>query len=411
MDNPSGRTTLSRREKVAVGVASVVALLVAAGLAYYMMTNRPRPERRRPEPRAQIVQVLEMSPTAYRVEVPAMGTVAPALSVELKARVAGEVVWTHPQFVEGGVVREGQTLVRIDPTEYELALIQKKAVLASALLDLKSEEGRQEIARSEWEILGLEETASEMDRELALRQPQLASFEARLEAARAEVRQAELNLERTVVKAPFNALVRATSVSVGAQVPAQGIMATLVGSDVFHVEALVPLDRLEWINIPGGPRDDASRATVTAGNRRAVTGRVLRLLGDLQPGGRLAQVLVEVPDPLDLELTNGERRPLLLGDYVSVSIEGRSLSDVYLVGREQLKDGDTLQIADAEDRLRFHRVDVVWSTLEEVVVRGPEPGERLVVSDIPAPVEGMKLDVFASGQEADSKLKIQDSKQ
>jgi RND family efflux transporter MFP subunit len=368
---------LSRREKFALTVAGLVILLVSAAVATYMMKNRPQPERRKPIPSAQVVTVRLLAAT----------------EVDLRSLVAGVVLWIHPEFVEGGIVKKGQTLVRIDPTEYELALIMKKAVLEGAILDLKTEEGRQDIAQSEWEILGLEEKATDMDRELALRKPQLAAYRARLEAARAEITQAELDLERTVIKAPFNAVIRSAAVHVGSQATVQGTLAHLAGSDTFFIEALLPLDRLEWVHIPENSLNKGSRAEIVADSGRVLTGTVYRLLGDIEPDGRLARIFIQVNDPLDLNRKNGDRRPLLLGDYVSARIEGRSVQDVFVIERRHLKDGNMVYIADENDQLQVRAVNIVWSSTDHVFVRGLAEGERLIISDVPAPVEGMKLSV------------------
>jgi multidrug efflux pump subunit AcrA (membrane-fusion protein) len=230
-----------------------------------------------------------------------------------------------------------------------------------------------------------------MDRELALRQPQLAAFEAKLEAAKAEVKQAELNIERTVIRAPFNAVIRSTSVDIGAQASVQGVLANLAGSDTFHVEALMPLDRLPWIHIPEGKADMGSRALITTGGDRILEGRIFKLLTDLQPNGRLARILIELDDPLDLKRKNGDRRPLLLGDFVSVAIKGRTVQDVFAISREHMKDGNRVYTVDSENRLRIIDVKIVWSGADQVFVRGVEPGTKLVVSDLSAPVEGMAV--------------------
>ena len=397
MNTPHGRPPLTGREKFALTVASIVVLSLSVAVMFYFIRHKPKPERRRPVPANLIVNVTELTPTSRKVTVPVMGSVVPSVEVEMRSRVAGEVIWVHPQFEEGGIVRAGQTLLRIDPTEYKLALVQKKAILESAILDLKTEEGRQEIARSEWELLGLEEKASELDRELALRQPQLTAFKAKLDAARSEVKQAELNLQRTAIKAPFNAIIRSTNVDIGSQVTVQGVLAHLAGSDRFFIEALIPLDRLEWIHIPESSGDSGSAATVSSGTGRTVTGRVKKLLGDLEPNGRQARILIEVTDPLDLKVTNSDRRPLLLGDYVSARIDGRTVENVYIIDRQHLKDGNRIYIADEEDRLRSRSVELIWSSAEYVLVRNIEKGQRLIVSDVPAPVEGMKLQVQESG--------------
>lgn len=395
MDNPNSRPSISRREKIALAVAGIVILVVSIGVARYMMSHKPRPQRKKPAAVIPVVQVRELIPTTEQVNIPVQGTVVPALQVELKSRVAGEVIWTSAEFVEGGIVKKGQALVKIDPTAYELALIGKKALLQSATLDLKSEQGRQEIARTEWEILGLEERATEMDRELALRQPQLAAFEAKLEAAKAEVKQAELNIERTVIRAPFNAVIRSGSVDIGAQANVQSAIAGLAGTDTFYVEALVPLDRLPWIHLPDGKKGTGSRALVSMGGDRLLEGKIYKLLSDLQPNGRLARVLIGVDDPLDLKRKNGDRRPLLLGNFVGVTIKGRSIQDVFTLSREHLKDGGLVYSVNNEGRLAMQKVEIVWSGAEKVFVRGVEPGTKLIVSDLSAPVEGMELRVNA----------------
>ena len=405
MDNPHGRPPLSGREKFALTIAAIVILLVSGAVATYMMKNRPRPERRKPVPSAQIVTVRELAVTSQQVVVPVMGSVVPAAEIDLKSRVAGEVLWVHSEFVEGGIVKKGQTLLRIDPTEYELALIRKKAVLEGAILDLKTEEGRQSIAKSEWEILGLEEKATDMDRELALRQPQLAANRANLEAARAEVKQAELDLVRTAIKAPFNAVIRSAEVNVGAQITVQGTLAHLVGSDSFFIEALLPLDRLEWVHIPENSRNTGSKAEIVSDSGRVLTGRIYKLLGDIEPDGRLAKIFIQLNDPLDLNRQNGDRRPLLLGDYVSARIEGRSVQNVFIIERQHIRDGNRVYIADEDDRLQVHTVDIIWNGTDHVLVRGLVEGERLIISDVPAPVEGMKIRVQGDNDTMDTEGK------
>ena len=394
MTESVGRPPLSGREKFALTIVGLTLLILSLAAASYMMANKPRPDRRKPVPVIPAVTVQELSLSDYLVVVPVMGTVVPATEVDLKAQVGGRIIWTHPEFVDGGIVRKGQALVRIDPVDYELALIARKATLETALANLKAEQGKQAVAQREWEILGLGEEATEMDLELALRKPQLAQMEASLEAARAQVKQAELDLERTVIHAPFNALVRSTQVHAGAQITAQVSLASLVGTDSYFVEALIAPDRLEWIHFPTdsseGPGSVAVIRTGTGGVRQ---GRVLRLIGDVQTDGRLARLLIEVKDPLSLERKAGEEAPMLLGDYVSAEISGRTLEDVFNIPRRYFKDGNRVYTVDSENRLRIKEIQVVWRDVASVVARGLSPGELLVISDLPGAVEGMEVQV------------------
>jgi RND family efflux transporter MFP subunit len=403
MADGNDRKSLTAKEKTALAFVSILILAVSGAAVFYMMTNKPKPERRRPEPIAPLVDVRQLVPSSQRITVPVMGTVVPATEVDLKARVSGEVVWTHPEFVAGGIVKKGEVLVKINPVDYELALTAKKAVLEAAIYDLKAEQGQQEIARTEWELLGLGDDASALDRELALRQPQLAAMEAKLEAGKAEVRQSELDLERTVIRAPFNAIIKSTSIDVGGQANLQATLAHLVDSDTFYVQALVPLDMLKWIILPEGPISRASAAEVKSITGRNHTGRVFKLMSDLEPNGRLARLLIEVDDPLDLKHPNGTRKPMLLGDYVSAEIQGRTVEDVFLIEPENLRDGNSIYTVDSDDRIHIVEVDVVWRVADGALVRGIDPTHRLVVSNISVPVEGMQVRIHEAevgGQES-----------
>jgi multidrug efflux pump subunit AcrA (membrane-fusion protein) len=120
---------------------------------------------------------------------------------------------------------------------------------------------------------------------------------------------------------------------------------------------------------------------------------VARLLSDLETEGRMARVLVTVNDPL--RLTSGGREsgpPLLIGEYVRVEIQGRQLTDVYRIPRSALRDRDTIWTLTDENTLEIVQVQPIWSDAESVLVKnGIVPGQPLIVSDLPAVVDGMAL--------------------
>ena len=195
------------------------------------------------------------------------------------------------------------------------------------------------------------------------------------------------------MKAPFNAIVLSTDVDVGSQVTPQLVLAHLAGSDLFFIEALLPLDRLQWVHIPENQKDTGSRTVVKTGTGRVAVGHLYKLLGDLEPNGRLARVLTEIEDPLHLELRNGDRKPFLIGDYVSAEIDGKTVDRVFVIDRRYLEDGNRVFIADHNDTLHIRDVEIIWSGSDYILARGLEKGERLIVSDVPAAVEGMKVRV------------------
>jgi RND family efflux transporter MFP subunit len=376
-------------------------LVLAAGVvgAIAITRSAPQVDRRTPERAAPLVEVAVVEKAPVRVRVPAMGTVIPARDLVLKSRVAGQVVAVHPAFVEGGRIAAGEEILRLDPLDYELAVTRRQSALAEAEFQLKLERGRQDVARREWELLGGEEEAGDpLDAELALRRPHLEKALADLAAARAELAQARLDLERTRIRAPFNALVRSRRVEKGSQVAAQEELAQLVGTDTYWIRATLPVDRLEWIDLPRSVNGDGPPVDVTYAGGAVRRGRVLRLLGDLETEGRLARVLVAVPDPLDLAAPTALRPPLLIGEYVRLDIEGRRLEGVFQIPRLALRDGATIWVANSEDRLEVRPVEPLWREQDTVLLaEGLASGERLVVSEIPSPVPGMALRIVDPG--------------
>ncbi|HUW83493.1 MAG TPA: efflux RND transporter periplasmic adaptor subunit [Phycisphaerae bacterium] len=374
-----------------------VVVIVGGGLgAVRLYQTGPKARQRPPQARDTLVQVATVSRTNANATVHVMGTVVAAQEVVLQPRVSGEIIKLSPEFVPGGRFEAGEFVLQIDSKDYELTVEKTRSQVAQAQYEVKMEQGAQEIAQREWELLGVEETATEQDRELALRKPHLIKAKAALEAANAAVREAKLALERTTIVAPFNAIVTTESVDVGAQVTQQTQLGTLVGTDEYWVRAAVPVDQLGWIQFPDAGGEAGSTATIrqqlATDLHNEWTGRVARLMGDLEPEGRMARVLIAVQDPLRLAASGDGGLPLLIGSYVSVVIEGRQVEDVIALPRTALRDGDSVWIMNDQNKLEIHSADIVWRSRDTVWVRdGIEPGQRLVVSDLPAPVEGMGL--------------------
>ena len=375
----------------------VVIILTGIATASYLKKTGPKSERRPPVALAPVVQVIELFPGDHPAVINAMGTIIPALRVELKSRVSGEIVEIHPDFMEGGFLKAGTKILQIDPVDYELDLIQKEKALADAIYEYKLELGRQEVARREWELLGLEKDASPREIELALRKPHLEKAESAITAAEAELKKAKLDLSRTKIPAPFNAIVRTRHVNLGSQVTEQQTLADLVGTDTYWIQTSIPVERLNWINIPNRVGDPASPAHVQYARRFNREGKVVRLMGDLSEEGRMARVLIEVKDPLGLEEPIDGHPPLLIGDYVHVRIEGGILENVYQIPRTALRDNTFIWIMNENSNLEIKKIETIWREVDSVLIDGGiNPGDRLVITDLSAPVEGMPLQLETS---------------
>jgi RND family efflux transporter MFP subunit len=371
-------------------------VLIAAGIggARFLIATKPTVNKRPPVKMEPLVRTVTLQPEEYALNIPAMGNVIPAREISLETQVAGDVIYLHPDFTEGGMLPGGTKIVQINPKDYELAIMQKQRALSDAEYSLKLEQGHQDVARKEWDLLYGDQKTTEVESELALRKPHLEKVQVEIAAARAELEQAKINLERTALAAPFNVLVLNKYVDLGSQVASQERLADLVGTDVFWVQVPLPIERLQWIQLPAGQNETGSRVKIIYREDNVREGRVIRLLPDLSKEGRMARLLIEVNDPLDLQAKGKKRPMLLIGEYVRVLIEGENLQDVYRIPRPALHNDSEVWIVDEESRLAIRPVKTIWRDEESVVVQdGFKPGELLVVSGLAAPVAGMPLKI------------------
>lgn len=373
----------------------------AVAASWHLYRTRPSPPQVERKPSATLVEVQTVQQETRRVRVRGMGLVIPARVVTLKPQVTGTVFEQSPQLVPGGRFKAGDVLVRVDPSDYELAVRQAEADVNQARSDLALEKGRQVVAEREWKLLGTQMPESEAGRALALRKPQLAAAEAKVDTAESRLDQARLNLERTVIRAPFNGVVTEENSELSQLVSPTTAIATLIGTDEFWVRVSIPLARLRFIDLPGSSGAEGAPVEIIQATGRddelRRRGRVVRLLGDLDPKSRFARVLVAVEDPFGIE---SHARPLLAESYVSVEIEGRELGDVVAVPRTALREGGCAWVMNADNRLDVRPVKVAWNAEDMVLVHslgedgtGLRDGERIVTSTIPAPVPGILLRV------------------
>lgn len=384
---PTGRKMLKIVLPFAVLIIAVIVALCITGTA-------PKARRSPPVREAPLVEVLTVRYSSERVTIPAMGSVIPAREITLKSQVAGKIVKINPRFTEGGYLKAGEEILRIDDQDYRLAVAEQHSAVVDAEYTLKLEMGRQDVAKREWELLSKGAPQGSLDSELALRKPHLEKAQADLEAARAALKQTELNLARTVVRAPFSCIVRTKSVDLGSHVSSQDQLAELVGTDQYRVRASVPLDRLKWISIPRGMDDQGSKVHILYGNTVGYEreGTVVKLLGDLEEEGRMARILIAVDDPLDLKSPENTRPPLLIGEYVRLEIGGPELDGVVALPRSALRDGRNVWVAGDDDTLDIRAVDIAWRGETTVLVRNDlRDGERIITTGLSAPIQGMKV--------------------
>ncbi len=353
-----------------------------------LKATKPKPPREERLLEGQLVETMTLSPDRHEISLSAKGTVLAAQQVVLQPELGGRVVWQSDELVPGGVFKEGNPILRIDARDYQIAVERSAAEVNRVRLELELEGRRADVAKKEWEAFG-DDKAGEAGRALALREPQLENAKVALRAAQAALKKSKLDLKRTTLRAPFNAMVVTEGVDPGQLISPQTAVATLVGTDSFWVQASIPVASLGRIRVRQDetPGSSARISQRTGQGSIKRTGEVIRQLPDLDAGGAMARVLVAIEDPLGTE-----GLPLLLGSFVDLQIDVGSIERAFRIPRSAIHDGTRVYVMGEDDRLDIREVGIAWTDPDAVLVTsGISATDRIITSRITTPVPRMLL--------------------
>jgi RND family efflux transporter MFP subunit len=361
-----------------------VFLILTFGIiaAVLLISSRKPPKRQERKVFAPLVNVETIHKQDIGMVIRGYGTVKAKNQVQLIPQVSGRIIALHPNFASGGFFRAGETLITIDPRDYELAVQRTRAVVARAQVKLDLEKAEASVARQEWEQLnpGQEPTST-----LVIREPQIRQAQAELEAAKAELSTARLNLERTKVSLPFDGRIAEENVDMGQYVPGGQPVASVYG--ISAVEIPVPIEdhELAWFEIP-------SRASVQAdfaGGIHKWDGKVVRTDGQIDPKTRLVTVIVEVTGPFK----KADGRPHLVpGMFVEATIQGKVLEQVIPIPRSSIHKGAEVWVVQDDSRLRIHEIEIARLDRDfAYVISGLDDGTMIVTSPLDTVTDGMKI--------------------
>ena len=393
-----------RRSWLSYVLNTIVCLAILGGAAAAMVIiNRTEPTAQQinaTRKSSALVETVTVVRGTHSPRLVVLGTVEPAQEIMLSPRVRGQVVELSPQFAPGGMTRRGEMLLRIDQADFENALSIRKSELEQVEAAMEIEEGRQSLAKQELALLG--DTIADANRALVLREPQFASIKAEVNAAKAAVDRAELDLERATVLAPFDAQILDRSVNVGSQVAPGDELGRLVGVGEYWIFAAVPVRSLRWVQFPDGDREGSLallRNPDAWGPDLRREARVSRMIGTLDRQTRLARVLLTVSDPLG---RSSSAPPLILDTLLEVEIQGRAIEDVVRLSRQYIRDRDTVWVM-KDGQLEIRETEIVFRDSQYAYIRsGLEDGEEVVTSTLATVANGVGLRKVGDAEENDA---------
>ena len=373
-------------------LAPFLFLAVGIAIAAILISSKREIEPTPPEDRPVPVEVITPQYVDHRFEIESHGTVQSIKSIALSAQVQGRIDWVSPKLEQGRQFLKGEELVRIDPRDFQLIIKKAEASISQSQAALLIEESQAQIAKSDWAELGGDKKASP----LVLREPQLSEAKARLEAARADLQQAELNLSRCVIVAPFSGVVEKKLVDAGQFIrPGEGL-AQIYGSDAYEIRIPIPLDDLQYLPLQIGrlpSAEEINQIDVRLLGNIGMTqnewkAEVVSMEAAIVPTTRMATLIVNYQAPLD----SSQTVPLPKGLFVRTVIKGLSEPKVLVLPRLALRQDDQIYVVDAAGQLQIRPAEVLQSTINDVIIKSNlEDGDSIVVS---------VLGVFVPGQSA-----------
>ncbi|CAB1081451.1 Membrane fusion protein of RND family multidrug efflux pump [Olavius algarvensis Delta 1 endosymbiont] len=380
----------------------VMVVVIGLGVAGFLALTASKPQLKRTKPPVPVpmVRVAKIETGPQSIIIRGEGTVRPLREIELVPQVGGKIVYVSPVMVDGGEFRDGDTLLRIDPLDYKLAVTLARARVKDAESRLKVAEEEAASAIDEWRLIY--QNSKEVDKEppaLVAKEPQLAAARARLAADRADLQKAKLNLMRTELKAPFDGRVSEESVDIGQYVTAGKKVASLFSTRA--AEIVIPFDdeSLFWFDVPGFTPGNGSGSSVRviariAGRDLTWAGKIMRAEGKLDERTRMVNVVVRVENPY------ATKPPLVAGLFATVEIKGHTLDNAAMIPRSALRENNQVWVADDSGQLMFRKVDVARLGTDQALLRsGLEDGDLVVTSGLKAVTDGMQVRISQPNEE------------
>lgn len=419
--------------------------LAAAGIAIVVVMARGggSPERAPPSERAQPVRVMTVQSVDLVPRAIGYGEVQPGRVWDAVAEVGGRIVEKLPSLESGELLPAGTVILRIDPTDYQLAVESTEArirgveadiaqleaseansqrsleiearALELAEQDLKRQQTllkRGSIAQAtldatEQTVLGRRQAVEGHRSALSLIPANRGALEATMARYQVELEQAQRDLARTEITTPFDGRVAEVNVEQSQFAAAGQVLAVIDGVDLAEVTAQFPINRIR----PLLDRDSAAALDLTPEAIDGVFGqlhleavvrlsagdfnieweaRFTRIRGTVDPRARTIGVVVAVEDSYR-QARPGVRPPLTRNMYVEVELRGPVQPGKIVVPRSALHDG-AVHVLGPENRLERRPVRIGFRQGEFAVISdGLAAGERIVVGDLVPAVEGMLL--------------------
>ncbi len=413
-------------------IALIVCLIIAAALVKLQPKMAHEPNAALITP----VNAIEVKPYAVRPAIIGFGTVEPDILLQSKSEVAGKITYVHPQLRNGAILPKDTVIIRIEQEDYQLALQQAQATAASnrakfrevqlqkgnlqtelTLVRKKLHLANVELSRvqslvkknlisrssrdaQQVNVLQLQQEVQKLNHQLTTLPEQIANAEAAVSNAESIVAIQQHNLDRTVIKLPFNARISQKAIDAN-QYITQGTLLysaqttdkilingqfalqhfRMLAKDFKGSEALLKEAFLSGFSSETFKQLGLSAKVRLAGNDSPFwQANVEHISSQLDPDTRTLGIIVSVDNPY-AKIIPGIKPPLMQGMYTEIVLQGKAKT-FYVIPRDALHENEIF-IVNKHNKLQRRPVKNAQVQGKMVLLStGLQAGEKLIVSDV-----------------------------
>ena len=379
-------------------------LLVFGVAAALLISTKEAPEQKEDEVPVPIIDVTRVEQKTVSLNLPSYGVVTPKNKTLLVTEVQGRMLTIAPNFVAGGVVKKGEQLAVIEPSDYEADLMQAQASLAQAEAALEEEVARGEVAKNDWK--GFD---GGIPPELGLRLPQLKKEQANVKFQQAALARAQRNLERTIIRAPFDGIIKSRIVDLGQYVTLGTNLGELYDTRIAEIRLPLANNDLAYLESVDNPDTLVTLSASLAGKDVTWIGTIVRSEGVIDAENRMVYLVAEIQDPYLRKNRKEGQLPLKYGSFVTAVIKGRTVDGIVQLPRHLVRNG-SVAVVSSDNVIEIREVNVVRTDIDSVYIKDSLlDGERISLTKLNNMSTGQVVKILGEMQKNDNGADTPDS--
>lgn len=351
-------------------------LLVTVLLIAVMVLLKPKEQKKEDTKIIPAVEVIQVQPIDYVVPIKADGTVLPQTKINISAEVNGRIVFVSESFINGHVFSQGDVLLKIDPVDYELAITRAKANVASQQANLDLQQAKSDLARRDWKKYGKKGKPDALNLNL----PQVASAKAALSAANADLKLAQRNLEKTQITAPFDGVMLAKMVDLGQFVTLGTPMASVASTEIAEVRISLSDEQMHNSGLDQFDTTQNIAVKISSDETKDMQwqGEIVSIEAQRDVKTLFNYAIVEVVQPFKQQRTS-----LRFNTFVNVSLDGRTLQQVYPLERGFVTLEDKVKVLSEKSQLEYKDITVVYTDDEyKYISAGIDANDNIITTGL-----------------------------